>query len=532
MYSRLFHKAETDLRRLRTTSATEAAKFEKNLRLGQTMVTAGATLTAGSYMVSRAFDGMKQSAIELDQAVADVSTVMTNLERRPEFLARALETSSKSMFNASQILREGAYNLLSAGLSEEEALAILPKVAQLAMGTFDDVAGATNNATTVMMSYKAAWRDMSAEEKAIRTTDALARAIQLFKFVGPQIGVTLQYAAAAAAAANVPLEDMLATIGTMKTAGLEASMAGTSYRMMLERLPEVQKKTGVAVTDSVGRMRPLVDILGDLKKRYGEVLTVAELKELSKIFGTEAAGGVKALLMNFDELVRQTENMNKPGAALEMYTRRMAGAGAQMQALKNEYTEASAVLATKMLPLMRQKQELLIKAVRTMERLPVAKEALLGVDLVAELGKLAGPLITAIGLWKIYHTQQQIALALQAQLNATTAAGGAAGAVARTAGPSVLAMAGPIGAGLAAGGGLAYGSWTVGQAIAKKLGIMTFDDWRRRGQGGHDRNSPGVSDRVPASSNIQVLVTLDGKQIAGHVKTRLTRDVLRDSMRE
>jgi len=416
MYHGIFDRAKRDLRSLNADAKVQAQQFERSLNFGKTLTMAGAAVTAGAFAISRALEGIQQGAMDLDQAVADVSTVMTNLERRPEFLAVALETSSKSMFNASQILREGAYNLLSAGLTEEEALAIIPRLSQLAVGTFDSIAGATNNATTVMMSYKSAWKDMSAEEKAIRTTDALARAIQLFKYVGPELAGTLQYTGAAAAAANVPLEDMLAVIGVMKSAGLEASMAGTSYRMMLEKLPSVQRKTGIATSDAAGRMRPMVEILIDLKKRYGDVLDMAELEEISKLFDVRAAGGVKALLMNLDELEKKTKEMNKSGAAFEMYERRMAGAGAQMKALKDEYAEASAVLAMKMLPVMRTKQELLTKAVKTMERIPGAKYALLFVDIAAEIGKIAGPLATVVGLAVAWNAQRKIADLLEKQL--------------------------------------------------------------------------------------------------------------------
>jgi len=255
----------------------------------------------------------------------------------------------------------------------------------------------------------------------------------------------------------VSLEEMLATVGTMRNAGLEASMAGTAYRMMLEKLPDLHKKTGMAVSDATGRMRPLLDILKELKAHYGEELTVGELGELSQIFDVRAVGGVKALLMNIDELEKMTREMgNSAGAAFEMFEKRMAGAGAQMKALRNEYDDASATLAMKLLPTMREKQRLLTQAVETMEKIPGAKEALIGVDLVAEVGKLAGPLLGVIGLGMSWVTQRRIAIAVERQLQlelaktaAATGGAGAAGAAGAGAGAAARgAGAGAAGAGI------------------------------------------------------------------------------------
>lgn len=481
--SRVFARADANLKRLRQSSELEARKYEQALRFGKRLAVAGGAVTAASWAISAGLDRVAQHAMNLDQALADVSTVLDDTARLSEFRAVALEASARSMFGASEYLSQGAYNLLSAGLTADEALAILPRVGQLAVGTFDDIQGATNNATTGMMAYKALWKDMTPELRAARVTDALARAIQLFKYVGPELATTLQYSGAAAAAAGVPMEDMLAAVGSMKSAGLEASMAGTSYRMMLEKLPELEKRTGIAAADAAGNMRPLVDVFRDLRKRYGGEFSLRELEEISDIFDVRAAGGVKALLTNLDSFVAASAGMQKPGAAMEMYEKRMAGAVATQRALTNEFENAQAELGQGLLPVLREKQRIMTGLMRTVERMPMAKETLAVVGLAAELGKLVGPLVAAVGMWKVYHTQQQIALALQGQLNAATAGAGPAAGLG-AAGKGLLGGAAGVGgaaAGLAAAGTVAgmTAATLAGAAVAKAAEEGRRDEARK-----------------------------------------------------
>ena len=71
---------------------------------------------------------------------------------------------------------------------------------------------------------------------------------------------------------GVEFEETAAALALMGNAGIQGTMAGTALRGAITRLlnpsneaQEVLDKMGITVLDTEGKMRPLVDIVGDLE---------------------------------------------------------------------------------------------------------------------------------------------------------------------------------------------------------------------------------------------------------------------------
>lgn len=82
------------------------------------------------------------------------------------------------------------------------------------------------------------------------------------KYVGPN-----------AAAAGYSLEEMAAASGLLGNAGIQASMAGTSLRSMLERFSgpvpkakKLMKELGIEVVNADGSMKSLADIVDEVTR--------------------------------------------------------------------------------------------------------------------------------------------------------------------------------------------------------------------------------------------------------------------------
>ncbi|MEZ9417278.1 phage tail tape measure protein, partial [Vibrio sp. 10N.286.49.E1] len=65
-------------------------------------------------------------------------------------------------------------------------------------------------------------------------------------------------------------------------------------------------------TNAQGQMLPIVDILNQIKGRYGDTISVAEAAELSKAFGTKEASAIIQLLMqNTDGLANSISELGQ-----------------------------------------------------------------------------------------------------------------------------------------------------------------------------------------------------------------------------
>jgi len=86
-------------------------------------------------------------------------------------------------------------------------------------------------------------------------------------------------------------------LGTLQ-ATMSGSEAGTKYKSFLAGVGKAQDALNLTFTDSQGAMLPMVDILNQIKGKYGETIDVAEGDELKKAFGSAEAVATINLLMN------------------------------------------------------------------------------------------------------------------------------------------------------------------------------------------------------------------------------------------
>lgn len=426
MYSGIVGKAQRDIQTLARTSKTEADKFQKSLATWQKVGAIGLGMTVAGATVSRFLEGVAQKGFQLSDALAEVKTVtrgnigeFANFDTAMEALrTRALELSSKSIFSATSILKEATYELLSSGLNATEAAALLPQITDTAMGTLSSLSAASSAFTTIMLTFGKKW-NLTPLEKGKRIADALSQTISLFKYRGDELAATLQYAVAAAEPMNISLEEMLATVGMLKNRGLEASRVGTAYAATLRELYDMQKKLGIPITDSAGRLKSLADILILLKERYGDVLLPAEEYELrTKGLGEEGVRAIKLLWGLGEELKRQTKAVSETGAATRMATDIMSGYGAQMKAAQNRAENLQAELAEKLMPIMVEKQKIINSLISILDKIPFGKTAAGFTLIAAESAKVIGPVTSLIALYKIWQAQTALAAIAQATLNA------------------------------------------------------------------------------------------------------------------
>jgi len=510
MYSSVMKKAERNLGILRKTSKDTADAFEKSLKRFQGLAIAGATVSVVSAQVSAKVQEVTRDAIEFSEAMGKIGTVIdvtgtkfeSNRAALEAWRSKGLDVSTKSIYNATELLNDAAYDLMSSGLSADVAMDLLKSVSDTSMATIGDLNVTAKLFGRIMNTFGQGW-DVSALEKGERIMNTLSGAVKKFQWTGDVLAESLAWATAAAKGANVEFEETVAALGMLNTKGWESSKAGMAIQTFIQEVSKGSKKLGISVTDASGQMLPLADILERIHAKFGD-LNLAKQDKLVDAFGTRGAKLVQILYGEHDALRANTQALKDSGIATQMVESRMNSLDAQAKIIEHRWQNLRIELGDKAVPVMMTLKKGVIDLVDVLGEIPGA-EAFAGttlgvVGLVAEVGKTVGPVMTMVGVIGMWSTQAKIAAAAQAALN--TQMGASAGAAGTQAmrmgmlGSRGTALVGVLGK-VAAVGAAAFIGWEIGTLL---------------------RQIPGLDEAVQ-----KLFATLTGAKIGTEVERDMTR---------
>lgn len=165
----------------------------------------------------------------------------------------------------------------------------------LAKGTKADAATVTDYVGTMHAIFEKNADAMGKSAWVEQLVGRTATAVQMFKTTGQGMSNAFSALGASATTAGVAAAEQMAILGTLQ-ATMSGSEAGTKYKAFLAGAYNAQEKLGMAFTDSQGRLLPMVDILGKINTKFGD-LDAAELDQLSKAFGSKQAIGLITQLL-------------------------------------------------------------------------------------------------------------------------------------------------------------------------------------------------------------------------------------------
>ncbi len=199
-------------------------------------------VTAG--LLGAGFAAATEAATTFEDELRTIQTVAPDLnldKARNDILALSRETG-KSVDD----LSHGFYDLVSAGVSADDAIGVLSSSAKFATGALGSTAEAVDLVTSVMNSYK-----LSASD-AGRITDVFAKAVADGKVTAAQLGGAISHIAPIASAAGVSMEEVAAGFAQLTKNGVAASDAATYMAQAINalltpntKLNEIQKQTGI-----------------------------------------------------------------------------------------------------------------------------------------------------------------------------------------------------------------------------------------------------------------------------------------------
>lgn len=314
-----------------------------------------ANLARGAMMAANQVNSFASGSISalagFDQAMANTASIVQGSQEEIKRLRELAEQIGRDMPVSAQAAAEGFYMLASAGKTANEIMKLGPEIMKLSIAAGTDFATTANLVTAALDSW-----GLSAEETG-RVNDILMNTVKSFKTTLPELAVSFQYVASAAANLGVPIEETAAAIGLLRQRGLDASMAGTGLRMMLSKLAAAATATegpmlyvrDALVQNADGSLN-LTATMQNLQAVLSNVDPLERQAILTQVFGTRAAAAASILMDESASLGELSGAMTESGAVQEAYEVQAEGVANQLQVLQSRYEEQQRTLAEQLLP--------------------------------------------------------------------------------------------------------------------------------------------------------------------------------------
>ena len=233
---------------------------------------------------------------------------------------KAKEMGAKTKFSASESAQALQY-MSMAGWDTESMLNGIDGIMSLAAADGLDLAATSDIVTDAITAF-----GLKAEDSS-HFADVLAKASSSANTNVSMLGESFKYVAPLAGTMGYSAEDVSVALGLMANASVKGSMAGTSLKTALSNLASptkamagVMDEYGISIADAEGNSLPLIDVLKQLREKFGGLSETEQAAAASTLFGKEAMSGMLAIINASDsDFTKLTDNIyNADGAAQSM----------------------------------------------------------------------------------------------------------------------------------------------------------------------------------------------------------------------
>ena len=372
---------------------SEATKMGKQMKaIGQNLsmyVTAPlAGIAAVSVKMSADFD----DAMRKVQATSGASGSQFDMLKK-----KALEMGSTTKFTAAQSA-EAMNFMAQAGWDTTPIMEGLSGVMMAAAASGEELGLVADIVTDGLTAFGLTAKDSNAFVDVLSATAAASNTnIKM-------LGDSFRYAAPVAGALGFSVQDTALALGLMANSGIKAEQAGTAMRAIFSRLvkptaesEEAMKALGITVSNADGTMRPLADVLTDLRARFAGLPPAQQGMYAGMLAGQEAMSGMLALVNAApgDFVKLQTEIANSAGSAQRMADIMEGGMGGAFRTLSSAVEGLMIQLGDIMAPIVTRIANLLTGLVNWFSQLSDGVKT--AIVVVGALAAAAGPLLVVLG---------------------------------------------------------------------------------------------------------------------------------------
>jgi TP901 family phage tail tape measure protein len=277
---------------------------------GFAAVAAGAiTLSAGLATFRTAWD-FAQAAGQFDREMAAVQTISQATAEEFDSLGQAaVEAGIRTQFAPEQAAA-GLRVLSQQGLIAADSVNALVPVLDFAAAGNIDVAEAAEVAMGVMNAYGMTVDDITS------VTDRLMRGTQLSALSANEFSLIMGRAASSGRIFGTGLDDVIIALGSLRSAGIPATVATTALDNAMRRLTTdqralttLQNEFNISVEDSEGNLRSVIDITRDFADATRDRSEAERAQLVAQIFGVRglrafnAIANIQARVMRDGEVV-------------------------------------------------------------------------------------------------------------------------------------------------------------------------------------------------------------------------------------
>ena len=325
-------------------NAQKIANFGRNFTFGYTLpVTYGAKKVIDSFRETD--DTLRRVAAVSDGAVTDFAGTFTEME------GKIRQASHGTVYSINDVGR-GVEDLIKAGLNSTQAMGAVGHAMNLARADGIDLARATEIITDGMNAMGIQFGKTEGEVKRNvgNFVDILnAAAVASTTDVG-QMGEAMKYAGAIAGTLGFEMKDLGLALAIMANQGIKASTAGTSLRSGLTNLVKPSKaaakamhRIGFSATDTMGNMKPLSQIMAELREKTQGMTNAQKNAFSATVFGKTAMSGWSAILKATN---KDVDNLRKAidestGSTERMANQMNSGVGGAIDKFKASLSNAA-----------------------------------------------------------------------------------------------------------------------------------------------------------------------------------------------
>ncbi|MDF2615505.1 MAG: Phage-related protein [Sedimentibacter sp.] len=284
-----------------------AQTFSKNFNSAMATAFEGMNmLAAGAMMLAAPVDFVK-STLETQKALAYVaSSGIEDLnlmkEAAEDFTNYWAGTTQASFLNTAYEIKSGLYEL-----SDDMVAKMTKTTGILAKGTKSTVDEMQELLPIMWGILRPSRGGITDEAFMNELSGALAESVKIYRATGKYMGDAFSQATAIATQQGISMQEQFAILGQLQQT-MTGSEAGTKLRALAVNTPravELAKENNIDIKliDEKGMILPLIDIIQNVRDRYGEKLNATAMEELRKVFGSrEATATIINLLPYVDKL--------------------------------------------------------------------------------------------------------------------------------------------------------------------------------------------------------------------------------------
>lgn len=366
-------------------------------RLGRQAKLAGLAITAALTVAAKKFG-------DFDKAMRRATAVSTVTMEQFVIMSEQAEAQSIALNTAATQTAEAFYFLGSAGLNATQQLEAFIPTTTLAKAAVIDMGQAAEILVDTMKGFQIQFKQTK------RVTDVLSRTVTSSNTTFGQLGDALSYVAGVANLTNNTLEETSAILATFADVGIKGTRAGTSLRMALVRLaapPAETKRTldqlNVSISDTEGRIRPLLDIVADLEIAFKDLTEVERAHALKALFGQRAIAAMIAVFDKGSDAVAEfAEELERSGGATdELVEKQMAAFSEQWGVVSREISKFIRTVGKLLVPMLENLRDSISRATKSLieftDAFPETSQSIVEFTAVLGLALIAmGTLLTMI----------------------------------------------------------------------------------------------------------------------------------------